>query len=92
MACALAAVEALTGGDDPLDSELVRQAFLQCAPVELEVVRRGPTVLVDAAHNPAGMRATLDAVQESLTSPSSSAWRPCPRTRTLKACSTCWNC
>ncbi|MFC7649153.1 bifunctional folylpolyglutamate synthase/dihydrofolate synthase [Streptosporangium lutulentum] len=65
-ACALAAVEALTGGDDPLDSELVRQAFLQMrSPGRLEVVRRGPTVLVDAAHNPAGMRATLDAVQES---------------------------
>ena len=27
--CALAAVEALTGGDDPLDVELVRQAFAQ---------------------------------------------------------------
>ncbi|MEV6867160.1 folylpolyglutamate synthase/dihydrofolate synthase family protein [Streptosporangium subroseum] len=65
-ACALAAVEALTGGDEPLDSELVRQAFLQMrSPGRLEVVRRGPTVLVDAAHNPAGMRATLDAVQES---------------------------
>jgi dihydrofolate synthase/folylpolyglutamate synthase len=65
-ACALAAVEALTGGDDPLDSELVRQAFLQMrSPGRLEVVRRGPTVLVDAAHNPAGMRATLDGIQES---------------------------
>ena len=30
-ACALAAVEALTGGDEPLDAELVRQAFLQSA-------------------------------------------------------------
>ncbi len=65
-ACALAAVEALTGGDEPLDAELVRQAFLQVrSPGRLEVVRRGPTVVVDAAHNPAGMRASLDAVQES---------------------------
>lgn len=65
-ACALAAVEALTGGDEPLDADLVRQAFLEVrSPGRLEVVRRGPTVVVDAAHNPAGIRASLDAVQES---------------------------
>ncbi|MEU7990715.1 bifunctional folylpolyglutamate synthase/dihydrofolate synthase [Streptosporangium canum] len=65
-ACALAAAEALTVGDDPLDPELVRQAFLQVtSPGRLEVVRRGPTVLVDAAHNPGGIQATLEAVQES---------------------------
>lgn len=65
-ACALAAVEALTAGDDPLDPELVRQAFLQVrSPGRLEVVRRGPTVLVDAAHNPGGIQATLEAVHES---------------------------
>ncbi|MFD8562019.1 bifunctional folylpolyglutamate synthase/dihydrofolate synthase [Streptosporangium canum] len=65
-ACALAAVEALTVGDDPLDPELVRQAFLQVtSPGRLEIVRRGPTVLVDAAHNPGGIQATLEAVQES---------------------------
>ncbi|WP_433242192.1 bifunctional folylpolyglutamate synthase/dihydrofolate synthase [Streptosporangium sp. CA-135522] len=65
-ACALAAVEALSVGDDPLDPELVRQAFLQVrSPGRLEVVRRGPTVLVDAAHNPGGVQATLEAVQES---------------------------
>ncbi|MGC5011628.1 bifunctional folylpolyglutamate synthase/dihydrofolate synthase [Streptosporangium sp. DT93] len=65
-ACALAAAEALTGGDDPLDADLVRQAFLGVrSPGRLEVVRRGPTVIVDAAHNPAGMQASLDAVQEA---------------------------
>ncbi|GAA3009391.1 folylpolyglutamate synthase/dihydrofolate synthase family protein [Streptosporangium longisporum] len=65
-ACALAAAEALTGGDEPLDAELVRQAFLGVrSPGRLEVVRRGPTVIVDASHNPAGMQASLDAVQES---------------------------
>ncbi|MBG0812837.1 folylpolyglutamate synthase/dihydrofolate synthase family protein [Planomonospora sp. ID82291] len=65
-ACALAAVEALTAGDETLDPELVRQAFLQVrSPGRLEVVRRGPTVLVDAAHNPGGVQATLEAVQES---------------------------
>ncbi|GGT03164.1 dihydrofolate synthase [Planobispora rosea] len=65
-ACALAAVEALTAGDDPLDPELVRQAFLQVrSPGRLEVVRRSPTVLVDAGHNPGGVQATLEAVHES---------------------------
>ncbi|MBB2913065.1 dihydrofolate synthase/folylpolyglutamate synthase [Streptosporangium becharense] len=65
-ACALAAVEALGAGDEPLSEEVVRQAFLQVrSPGRLEVVRRGPTVLVDAAHNPGGVQATLEAVRES---------------------------
>ncbi|GII87276.1 dihydrofolate synthase [Sphaerisporangium siamense] len=65
-ALALAAVEALTGGDDPLDAELVRQAFAEVSsPGRLEVIRRGPTVLVDAAHNPGGMEASVDAISES---------------------------
>lgn len=68
--CALAAAEALTAGDDPLDADLVRQAFLQVrSPGRLEVVRRGPTVLVDAAHNPGGIQATLEAVHESFDFP-----------------------
>ncbi len=64
--CALAAVEALTGGDEPLDVELVRQAFAQVSsPGRMEVVRRDPTVVVDAAHNPGGMEATLEALHEA---------------------------
>ncbi|MFI6321644.1 bifunctional folylpolyglutamate synthase/dihydrofolate synthase [Nonomuraea sp. NPDC050556] len=64
--CALAATEALTGGDDPLDVELVRQAFTQASsPGRLEVVRRSPTVVIDAAHNPGGMRATIEGVHEA---------------------------
>ena len=35
------------------------------SPGRLERVRTSPTVLVDAAHNPAGMAATVDGVQES---------------------------
>jgi dihydrofolate synthase/folylpolyglutamate synthase len=31
------------------------------------VVRRSPTVIIDAAHNPAGMAATVAAIQESFT-------------------------
>ncbi|WP_067186340.1 bifunctional folylpolyglutamate synthase/dihydrofolate synthase [Microtetraspora niveoalba] len=63
---ALAAVEALTAGEEPLGDELVRQAFAQVtSPGRLEVVRRGPTVVLDAAHNPGGMEATVDAISES---------------------------
>ncbi|GGL00537.1 dihydrofolate synthase [Sphaerisporangium melleum] len=65
-ACALAAVEALTGGDEPLDSELVRRAFATVtSPGRLEVIRRGPTVLVDAAHNPGAMESVVQALEES---------------------------
>jgi dihydrofolate synthase/folylpolyglutamate synthase len=63
---ALAAAEALTAGDDPLGEDLVRQAFAKVtSPGRLEVIRRGPTVIVDAAHNPGGMEATVDAIGES---------------------------
>jgi dihydrofolate synthase/folylpolyglutamate synthase len=76
--CALAAVEAFAGGratgdsendgdgdGDRLDPELVRAAFAGAeSPGRLEIVRTGPTVLVDAAHNPAGMAATVEAVTE----------------------------
>ncbi|MFC0553416.1 bifunctional folylpolyglutamate synthase/dihydrofolate synthase [Planotetraspora thailandica] len=63
---ALAAVEALSAGDEPLGDDLVKQAFAEVtSPGRLEVVRRGPTVLIDAAHNPGGMEATLDALSES---------------------------
>ncbi|MFF4777789.1 bifunctional folylpolyglutamate synthase/dihydrofolate synthase [Microtetraspora fusca] len=65
-ASALAAVETLTAGEDPLGDELVRQAFAQVtSPGRLEVVRRGPTVVLDAAHNPGGMEATVEAISES---------------------------
>jgi folylpolyglutamate synthase/dihydrofolate synthase len=73
-ACALAAVEAFargratgesSGDGDQLDAELVRAAFVGApAPGRLEIVRTGPTVLVDATHNPAGMAATMAAVTE----------------------------
>ncbi len=65
-ACALAAVEALVGTGEPLDADLVRQAFAGVrSPGRLEVVKRGPTVMVDAAHNIAGMEATVRALTES---------------------------
>jgi dihydrofolate synthase/folylpolyglutamate synthase len=65
-AAALVAVEALLGGGrDALDPDAVRAAFARAgSPGRLEVLRRSPTVLVDAAHNPAGARALADALTE----------------------------
>ncbi len=66
---ALAAVEAFLGAgaaSGPVDPEVVRAAFAAVrSPGRLERVRSSPSVLVDAAHNPAGMRATVEAVRES---------------------------
>ncbi|HLS43971.1 MAG TPA: folylpolyglutamate synthase/dihydrofolate synthase family protein [Ornithinicoccus sp.] len=68
-ALAIAAVEAFVGGgEQPLDQDVVRAAFADVtSPGRLEVVRRSPTVLVDAAHNPAGVAAMAEAVRESFT-------------------------
>jgi len=68
-ACALAAVEAfLGGGTGSLDSEAVRQGFADVSsPGRLEVVRSSPTVLVDAAHNPHGMAATVSALGDAFS-------------------------
>nr|WP_245641033.1 folylpolyglutamate synthase/dihydrofolate synthase family protein [Streptomyces megasporus] len=69
-AVALAAVEAFFGiGAEQgraLDIDSVRTAFASVtSPGRLEVVRRSPTVVLDAAHNPAGARATAEAVTEA---------------------------
>ncbi|HEV2371020.1 MAG TPA: folylpolyglutamate synthase/dihydrofolate synthase family protein [Streptosporangiaceae bacterium] len=67
-ACALAAVEAFSGlgVDTGLDPGLVRQAFAGVqAPGRLEVVRRSPVVLVDSAHNLAGMASSLAGLTEA---------------------------
>lgn len=63
-AVALAAVETFIGAKE-LDADAVSEAFAQVtSPGRLEVVRRGPTVLLDAAHNPHGIEATVAAVSE----------------------------
>jgi dihydrofolate synthase / folylpolyglutamate synthase len=66
---AVAAVEAfLGGGESPLDPEVVRAALARAAsPGRLEIVRRSPTVIVDAAHNPAGAMALRTALEQSFT-------------------------
>ena len=68
-AVALAAVEAFLGAGaatGPVAQDVVREAFGAVrSPGRLERVRSSPTVLVDAAHNPGGMAATVEAVRES---------------------------
>jgi dihydrofolate synthase/folylpolyglutamate synthase len=68
-ACALAAVEAFFGAgaeSGPIDIEIVRTAFAAVrSPGRLEAVRSAPTILADAAHNPAGMAATVAAIGEA---------------------------
>ncbi|WP_446040315.1 bifunctional tetrahydrofolate synthase/dihydrofolate synthase [Streptomyces sp. SID1121] len=69
-AVALTAVEAFFGvGAEharPLDMDTVRKAFASVSsPGRLEVMRSSPTVVLDAAHNPAGARAAADGITES---------------------------
>jgi len=70
-ALALAAVEALVGGSEgqrgePLGDDLVRAAFAEAtSPGRLEVIRRSPTIVLDAAHNPHGAEATAAALEDS---------------------------
>jgi dihydrofolate synthase/folylpolyglutamate synthase len=68
-ACALAAVEAFFGADantGSVDVETVRAAFAAVrSPGRLEPIRSAPTMLLDAAHNPAGLTASLEAVAEA---------------------------
>ncbi len=62
---ALAAVEAFLGLK-ALHPEVVREGFAAVRwPGRMEVVRRSPTVVLDAAHNPHGARATVAAVAEA---------------------------
>ena len=67
-ALALAAVEAFLGGDDALDADLVREAFAEVtSPGRLEIIRRSPTIVLDAAHNPHGAAAVVAALEDSFT-------------------------
>jgi len=66
-ALALAAVEAFLGAGKAgaLDVETVRAGFADAtSPGRLERVRTAPTILLDAAHNPHGMAATVTALGE----------------------------
>jgi dihydrofolate synthase/folylpolyglutamate synthase len=64
---AIVAVEAfLGGGEQRLDPGVLREGLARVAsPGRLEIVRRSPTVVVDAAHNPAGALALRTALEDS---------------------------
>ena len=64
---AIVAVEAfLGGGEQRLDPDVLREGLARVAsPGRLEIVRRSPTVVVDAAHNPAGALALRTALEDS---------------------------
>lgn len=78
-AAALAAAEALlissggfqttdeaSGSTGGLDIDIVRAAFADVdSPGRMEVVRRSPTVLIDAAHNPAGAATLAGSLEEA---------------------------
>ncbi len=66
-ACAVAAVECFLGGASAaLDVYAVRAGLAAAdSPGRLEVVRRSPTVLLDGAHNPAGVAALVDGLEEA---------------------------
>ncbi|MGY2704400.1 bifunctional tetrahydrofolate synthase/dihydrofolate synthase [Nocardioides sp. HB32] len=70
-AVALAAVEAFAAGNEqsqPLDDEVVRAAFAEVtSPGRLEIVRRSPTIVLDAAHNPHGAEAAAAALEDSFS-------------------------
>lgn len=74
-AVALATVEVFFGAGAgragtgrQLDTELVREGFATAsAPGRLERVRTAPTILLDAAHNPHGMAATVAALEDEFS-------------------------
>src|SRR3954451_5985161 len=69
-ALALAAVEAFlgAGATKQLDVDLVREGFGGVdSPGRLERVRSAPTILLDGAHNPHGMAATVTALEDEFS-------------------------
>ena len=64
-AAALVAVEAFMGGRG-LDGRIVEQGLMNASsPGRMQVVRHSPTIIVDAAHNPAGAATLREAVESS---------------------------
>ncbi len=69
-AVALAACETFLGSAllAPLDIDAVREGFAKVtSPGRLEILRTGPTVMVDAAHNPHGAKSLAAALENSFT-------------------------
>jgi folylpolyglutamate synthase/dihydrofolate synthase len=82
LATAIAAVEAFArtpaaadsgaadseAGPAALDGDIVRRAVAtMTSPGRLEIIRRSPVVIADAAHNPGGMAASVAALTEAFS-------------------------
>lgn len=66
-AAALVAAEVFFG-DQPLDLDAVKLGFSNAtSPGRFEVVRRDPTVILDAAHNPHGAKTLANTMQEEFS-------------------------
>jgi dihydrofolate synthase/folylpolyglutamate synthase len=67
-AVAVAALEAFFGGEKELGFDVLQEGFAEVtSPGRLEVVRTAPTIVVDAAHNPDGVKVSAAALQEAFT-------------------------
>lgn len=64
-ALAVAAVEAFLGGKALAPEVLSEGLAAVQAPARLELIRRAPAVVLDTAHNPHGVRATMAGVREA---------------------------
>lgn len=63
---ALTAVESLMANGASLPGDIVEAGFAKASsPGRLEIVRKSPTIIVDAAHNPGGAEVLVDALEES---------------------------
>lgn len=78
-AVALATIDRLTNAGWPVSTEAARRGMANVRwPTRIEVVRRNPTVIVDAAHNwesAAALGRTLDETFPRRTSSGESTWR-----------------
>ncbi|MDR6939118.1 folylpolyglutamate synthase/dihydrofolate synthase family protein [Arcanobacterium hippocoleae] len=68
-AVALSAVEAFFGGG-ALPGEVVELALMSTkSPGRMEVVKGSPVIIVDASHNPAGAKVTMQTLEENFPGP-----------------------
>lgn len=68
-AVALCAVEAFFGGE-ALSADVVEHALMNTnSPGRMEVVKSSPVIIVDAAHNPAGAKVTVQTLVENFPGP-----------------------
>lgn len=63
---ALAIVAAELFVNNKLEDETIHAALEKVtSPGRIEVIKRNPTVIIDAAHNPAGIKVSREAIEES---------------------------